>query len=144
MRRLTTIVLALILVSSVASQMSAQEAVSADALKAAQKVAGSATVTRARFVAGDSLFIDVVDASFSLQAFEDGEWKFGGREEVPKEVGREVAEAILAGLPASSPVKIVLVKVQGTGGAAIQMHFRTAELRRPRSTGGESPSTAAT
>jgi len=77
----------------------------------------------ARIFSSDSLLIEVVDSTCSFQAFKDGDWKFGGRDDYARNIGREVADAVRAGLPLNSVVKLVVVRVRGTDGTALRLPY---------------------
>ncbi|MES2521733.1 MAG: hypothetical protein V4617_03460 [Gemmatimonadota bacterium] len=131
MRTLIPSVGVLLLAAALAPQAAAQSAVSDSALKRAQQAAGSAKVLGTRLFGSDSLVVEVGDGSFTLRAFEEGEWRFGGRDDPARQVGREVADAARAGLPARSAVKLVVVNVLGIDGTRMRFPYEAIPARRP-------------
>lgn len=129
-------VMALILcaVGGTARRAAAQEVVASDAMAEARTKIGTAKLTAVRLGQRDSLIVSVIDDELSIEAFEEGAWQFGGRSEKARSIGREVAVAIRAGLPATSLVKTIVIEVvSGTTlpRTAIRLPYPVADLKRP-------------
>ena len=116
-------VIAVISIGVQGDRAEAQSPISADAIKAAETAAGTAKVVDARIVAGDSLIVSIEDPHFTAAALMVGQWRLGGREETPRAVGREISDAIRSGLPARSPVRVIVVHVVGSGIGRPQVRF---------------------
>lgn len=126
------IALILLSVAGISRNAAAQDIVSPEALKVARTMIGTAQLAGVTLGKSDSLIVSVVDSQLTIEAFEEGDWQFGGRSEGARSIGREVAAAIYAGLPTTSPIKTIVVAVVGVPAerATIRFPYRVGDLGR--------------
>lgn len=126
--------LILCMVGGLARRAAAQDVVAPGAIADASTKIGTAKLIGVRLGQRDSLIVSVLDDQLTLEAFEEGDWQFGGRSEEARSIGREVAVAIRAGLPATSSIKTIVIEVvSGTAlpRAAIRLPYLVEGLKRP-------------
>ncbi len=132
MKASVAIALILLSVAGISRSAAAQDIVSPEALKVARTMIGTAQLSGVKLGKSDSLIVSVVDSQLTIEAFEEGDWQFGGRSERARSIGREIATAIRAGLPATSPIKTIVIEVVGVPAerAAIRFPYRVGDLGR--------------